>query len=233
MPKNLEFRMNRALVIEDDEVTAQAILTELDAHGFQGQWADNGRDGLALAIAGGHDVITLDRMLPDFDGLTIVSTLRQLSIKTPVLMISALSDVDERVRGLRSGGDDYLTKPFSMIEMIARLEVLLRDSTPDEAEHCLRFGGLQMNLIAQAVTLEGEAIGLLPTEFKLLTYLMRHAGQLVTRTMLFQEVWGYHFDPGTNIIDVHLTRLRKKIEGPGAPVIQTIRGSGYVLVDKD
>jgi DNA-binding response OmpR family regulator len=224
--------MNRALVIEDDEVTAQAILTELDAHGFHGQWADNGRDGLALAIAGGHDVITLDRMLPDFDGLTIVSTLRQLSIKTPVLMISALSDVDERVRGLRSGGDDYLTKPFSMIEMIARLEVLLRDSTPDEAEHRLRFGGLQMNLITQGVTLEGEAIGLLPTEFRLLTYLMRHAGQLVTRTMLFQEVWGYHFDPGTNIIDVHLTRLRKKIEGPGAPVIQTIRGSGYVLVDK-
>lgn len=225
--------MNRALVIEDDEVTAHAIMTELDAHGFQAQWADNGRDGLALAIAGGHDVITLDRMLPDFDGLTIVSTLRQLSIQTPVLMISALSDVDERVRGLRSGGDDYLTKPFSMIEMIARLEVLLRDPAPGEAEHCLRFGGLQMNLIAQTVTLEGQAIALLPTEFKLLTYLMRNAGQLVTRTMLFQEVWGYHFDPGTNIIEVHLARLRKKIEGPGAPAIQTIRGSGYVLVDKD
>jgi len=225
--------MNRALVIEDDEVTAQAIMTELDAHGFQAQWADNGRDGLALAIAGGHDVITLDRMLPDFDGLTIVSTLRQLSIQTPVLMISALSDVDERVRGLRSGGDDYLTKPFSMIEMIARLEVLLRDPAPGETEHCLRFGALQMDLIAQTVTLEGQVIALLPTEFKLLTYLMRNAGQLVTRTMLFQEVWGYHFDPGTNIIEVHLARLRKKIEGPGAPAIQTIRGSGYVLVDKD
>jgi two-component system OmpR family response regulator len=225
--------MNRALVIEDDEVTAHAIMTELDAHGFQAQWADNGRDGLALAIAGGHDVITLDRMLPDFDGLTIVSTLRQLSIQTPVLMISALSDVDERVRGLRSGGDDYLTKPFSMIEMIARLEVLLRDPAPGETEHCLRFGALQMDLIAQTVTLEGQVITLLPTEFKLLTYLMRNAGQLVTRTMLFQEVWGYHFDPGTNIIEVHLARLRKKIEGPGAPAIQTIRGSGYVLVDKD
>jgi DNA-binding response OmpR family regulator len=225
--------MNRALVIEDDEVTAQAIMTELDAHGFQAQWADNGRDGLALAIAGGHDVITLDRMLPDFDGLTIVSTLRQLSIQTPVLMISALSDVDERVRGLRSGGDDYLTKPFSMIEMIARLEVLLRDPAPGETEHCLRFGALQMDLIAQTVTLEGQVIALLPTEFKLLTYLMRNAGQLVTRTMLFQEVWGYHFDPGTNIIEVHLARLRKKIDGPGAPAIQTIRGSGYVLVDKD
>ena len=225
--------MNRALVIEDDEVTAQAIITELDAHGFRTQWANDGRRGLALAIAGGHDVITLDRMLPDFDGLTIVSTLRQLSIKTPVLMISALSDVDERVRGLRSGGDDYLTKPFSMIEMVAQLEVLLRDPAPQDTEHCLSFGGLQINLITQAVKLQGNVIPLLPTEFKLLTYLMRNAGQLVTRTMLFQEVWGYHFDPGTNIIEVHLGRLRKKIEGADAPTIRTIRGSGYVLVKKD
>lgn len=134
--------MNHALVIEDDAVTAQAIVTELEAHGFRAQWADKGREGLALAINGDHDVITLDRMLPDFDGLTIVSTLRQLGIQTPVLMISALSDVDERVRGLRSGGDDYLTKPFSMVEMIARLEVLLREPAADETEHCLQFAGL-------------------------------------------------------------------------------------------
>ncbi|ALU61563.1 response regulator transcription factor [Pseudomonas syringae] len=225
--------MNRALVIEDDEVTAQAMMAELDAHGFKTQWADNGRDGLAMAIAGGHEVITLDRMLPDFDGLTIVSTLRQLSIQTPVLMISALSDVDERVRGLRSGGDDYLTKPFSMVEMIARLEVLLRGPAMDNNEHCLEFGCLHVNLIEHSVTLHDDAVALLPTEFKLLNYLMRNAGQLVTRTMLFQEVWGYHFDPGTNIIDVHIGRLRKKIERPGAPVIQTIRGSGYVLVEKN
>ncbi len=225
--------MNHALVIEDDTVTAQAIITELEAHGFRAQWADKGREGLALAINGDHDVITLDRMLPDFDGLTIVSTLRQLGIQTPVLMISALSDVDERVRGLRSGGDDYLTKPFSMVEMIARLEVLLREPAADETEHCLQFGGLQVNLIVQTVMLDGRAITLLPTEFKILTYLMRNAGQQVTRTMLFQEVWGYHFDPGTNIIDVHLTRLRKKITGSNAPTIQTIRGSGYVLVKND
>lgn len=225
--------MNRALVIEDDDVTAQAIIAELDAHGFSTQWANNGRDGLAMAIAGGHEVITLDRMLPDYDGLTIVSTLRQLAIQTPVLMISALSDIDERVRGLRSGGDDYLTKPFSMVEMIARVEVLLREPATGNADHCLSFGGLQISLIAQTVTLGGEPISLLPTELKLLTYLMRNAGQLVTRTMLFQEVWGYHFDPGTNIIDVHIARLRKKIEADGAPAIQTIRGSGYVLVEKN
>ncbi|MEB0041050.1 MULTISPECIES: response regulator transcription factor [unclassified Pseudomonas] len=224
--------MNRALVIEDDEVTAQAIIAELAAHGFSTQWADNGREGLAMAIAGGYEVITLDRMLPDFDGLTIVSTLRQLAIQTPVLMISALSDVDERVRGLRSGGDDYLTKPFSMVEMIARLEVLLRNPTPGNADRCLNFGCLRVDLIEQTATLNGDAVALLPTEFKLLRYLMRNAGQLVTRTMLFQEVWGYHFDPGTNIIDVHIGRLRKKIEGAAAPAIQTIRGSGYVLVEK-
>jgi DNA-binding response OmpR family regulator len=225
--------MNRALVIEDDEVTAQGIIAELAAHGFTTQWADNGREGLSLAIAGGHDVITLDRMLPDFDGLTIVSTLRQLNIQTPVLMISALSDVDERVRGLRSGGDDYLTKPFSMVEMVARLEVLLRNPAANGADHCLCLGNLKLELIDQRLTCDGTPIALLPTEFKLLTYLLRNAGQLVTRTMLFQEVWGYHFDPGTNIIEVHIGRLRKKIEGLATPVIQTVRGAGYVLVEKD
>jgi two-component system, OmpR family, response regulator len=225
--------MNRALVIEDDEVTAQGIIAELAAHGFTTQWADNGRDGLSLAIAGGHDVITLDRMLPDFDGLTIVSTLRGLNIQTPVLMISALSDVDERIRGLRSGGDDYLTKPFSMVEMVARLEVLLRNPTATGADHCLSFGNIRLDLIDQRLTCDGVPIALLPTEFKLLTYLLRNAGQLVTRTMLFQEVWGYHFDPGTNIIEVHIGRLRKKIEGFATPVIQTVRGAGYVLVEKD
>lgn len=221
--------MNCALVIEDDEVTAQAIMTELIGHGFTVQWANNGRDGLAMAIAGGHDAITLDRMLPDFDGLTIVSTLRSLGIQTPVLMISALSDVDERVRGLRSGGDDYLTKPFSTIEMVARLEVLLRRPALGASSHRLSFGELHLDLIEHTLTRGEEQIPLLPTEFKLLTYLMRNAGQLVTRTMLFQEVWGYHFDPGTNIIDVHIGRLRKKIEGNGSPFIHTIRGAGYVL----
>jgi two-component system OmpR family response regulator len=148
-------------------------------------------------------------------------------------MISALSDVDERVRGLRCGGDDYLTKPFSMVEMVARLEVLLRRPTAESHIHQLTVGKLTLDLIENTVSRSGERIALLPTEFKLLTYLMRHAGQQVTRTMLFEEVWGYHFDPGTNIIDVHMGRLRKKIEGPGAPLIHTIRGSGYVLGTQD
>lgn len=223
--------MSAVLVIEDDEVTAQAIMTELQGHGLQTEWAASGREGLARAIAGGHDAITLDRMLPDFDGLTIVSTLRGLGLQTPVLMVSALSDVDERVRGLRSGGDDYLTKPFSMVELVARLEVLLRRPAAGSHDHCLMLGDLQLNLIEHTLARGGEHISLLPTEFKLLTYLMRNAGQLVTRTMLFQEVWGYHFDPGTNIIDVHIGRLRKKIEGQGSPAIHTVRGAGYVLAE--
>ncbi|OQR36789.1 DNA-binding response regulator [Pseudomonas sp. Bc-h] len=224
--------MNRALIIEDDEVTAQGIVAQLALNGFTAQWAPTGRDGLAMAIAGGHDVITLDRMLPDFDGLTIVSTLRQLNIQTPVLMVSALSDVDQRVKGLRSGGDDYLTKPFSMVELIARIEVLLRSPDPASCDHRLSFGGVVLDLIEQQLTLDDVPVLLLPTEFKLLTYFVRNAGQLVTRTMLFQEVWGYHFDPGTNIIEVHIARLRKKIEGQRSPIIQTVRGAGYVLVEK-
>ncbi|ALZ84916.1 two-component system response regulator [Pseudomonas oryzihabitans] len=225
--------MTQALVIEDDEVTAHAIASELQAQHYQVRWESTGRDGLAAAIAGGHDIITLDRMLPDFDGLTIVSTLRGLGIATPVLMLSALSDVDERVRGLRCGGDDYLTKPFSLVEMMARLEALLRRPAVSSASHQLRVGELTLDLIENTLTRAGEAIALLPTEFKILTYLMRNAGQLVTRTMLFEQVWGYHFDPGTNIIDVHMGRLRRKIEGAGRPLVHTVRGAGYVLVAQD
>ncbi|MEH3023753.1 MAG: response regulator transcription factor [Pseudomonas oryzihabitans] len=225
--------MTQALVIEDDEVTAHAIASELQAQHYRVRWESTGRDGLAAAIAGGHDIITLDRMLPDFDGLTIVSTLRGLGIATPVLMLSALSDVDERVRGLRCGGDDYLTKPFSLVEMVARLEALLRRPAAQAARHQLQAGDLTLDLIENTLTRGGEAIALLPTEFKILTYLMRHAGQLVTRTMLFEQVWGYHFDPGTNIIDVHMGRLRRKIEGGGRPLVHTVRGAGYVLVVPD
>ncbi|WP_288477953.1 response regulator transcription factor [uncultured Pseudomonas sp.] len=225
--------MTQALVIEDDEVTAHAIASELRAQDYQVRWESTGREGLAAAIAGGHDIITLDRMLPDFDGLTIVSTLRGLGIATPVLMLSALSDVDERVRGLRCGGDDYLTKPFSLVEMMARLEALLRRLGAQSASHQLRVGELTLDLIENTLTRAGEAIALLPTEFKILTYLMRNAGQLVTRTMLFEQVWGYHFDPGTNIIDVHMGRLRRKIERAGRPLVHTVRGAGYVLVVPD
>ena len=225
--------MTQALVIEDDEVTAHAIASELRAQDYQVRWESTGREGLAAAIAGGHDIITLDRMLPDFDGLTIVSTLRGVGIATPVLMLSALSDVDERVRGLRCGGDDYLTKPFSLVEMMARLEALLRRPGAQSASPQLRVGELTLDLIETTLTRAGEAIALLPTEFKILTYLMRNAGQLVTRTMLFEQVWGYHFDPGTNIIDVHMGRLRRKIERAGRPLVHTVRGAGYVLVVPD
>ena len=223
--------MSNALVIEDDQVTAEIIVAELQRHGFSSKWAATGREGLALAIAGGYDAITLDRMLPDFDGLTIVSTLRSLGIQTPVLMISALSDVDERVLGLRAGGDDYLTKPFSAVEMVARLDALLRRTAADLSNPHLSCGNLRLDLVEHKLTRNDEDIQLLPTEFKLLNYLMRSAGQLVTRTMLFEGVWGYHFDPGTNIIDVHIGRLRKKLESDeNSPVIHTIRGAGYVLV---
>lgn len=226
--------MTYALVIEDDEVTAEVIIAALQRNGFSSRWAETGRDGLALAIAGGYEAITLDRMLPDFDGLTIVSTLRSLGIQTPVLMISALSDVDERVKGLRAGGDDYLTKPFSPTEMLARLDALLRRTSADYSHPHLSCGNLRLDLVEHKLTRNNEHILLLPTEFKLLNYLMRSAGQLVTRTMLFEEVWGYHFDPGTNIIDVHMSRLRKKLEGDkDSPVIHTIRGAGYVLATKD
>jgi two-component system OmpR family response regulator len=179
-----------------------------------------------------YDVITLDRMLPGVDGLTILTTMRSIGIQTPVLMLSALGDVDERVRGLRAGGDDYLTKPFDPEEMTARLEVLLRRSqTPTTPfETSLRVGPLELDLISRKVQRDGEEIVLLPTEYRVLEFMMRHAGQTITRTMLFEAVWGYHFDPGTNLIDVHMGRLRKKIDPPGVKqMIQTVRGSGYIL----
>lgn len=223
--------MPRVLTIEDDLVTAEEIATELRSHGFDVDLAVDGSNGLALARAGDYAVITLDRMLPGVDGLTLVTTLRREGVTTPVLMISALSDVDERVRGLRAGGDDYLTKPFASDEMAARVEVLIRRhgqmGTTDSA---LRAGDLELDLMSRSVRRGGQEISLLPTEFKLLEFLVRNAGQVVTRTMLFQEVWGYHFDPGTNLIDVHIGRVRKRIEQPGrTQPIKTVRGTGYVF----
>ena len=225
--------MPRVLTIEDDAVTGQEIVAELTSHGLDVDWADNGREGLAKAIAGGYDLITLDRMLPEVDGLTIVTTLRSLKIATPILMISALSDVDERVRGLRAGGDDYLTKPFASDEMAARVEVLLRrKSTVKEFETALRVADLELNLISREASRADQPLSLLPTEYKLLEFLMRNTGQILSRMMIFEEVWGYHFDPGTNLIDVHIGRLRKKIDPPGlTPLIRTVRGSGYVIAE--
>jgi two-component system OmpR family response regulator len=207
--------MTRILTIEDDAVTAQEIVAELSSHGLDVDWVDNGREGLVRAVSGGYDLITLDRMLPEVNGLAIVTTLRALGIATPILMISALSDVDERVRGLRAGGDDYLSKPFASDEMAARVEVLLRRRNPvSEAETVLHVGDLALNLISREASRGDQPLNLLPTEYKLLEFMMRNTGQIITRMMIFEEVWGYHFDPGTNLIDVHIGRLRKKNRRP-------------------
>ncbi|WP_028228380.1 response regulator transcription factor [Paraburkholderia ferrariae] len=222
----------RVLTVEDDAVTASEIVSELKQRGFEVDWVDNGRDGMARAMSDEYDAITLDRMLPGVDGLSILTAMRTVGIQTPVLMLSALGDVDERVRGLRAGGDDYLTKPFDPEELTARLEVLLRrrQAATVSRETALRVGPLELDLISRKVRRDGEEVNLLPTEYRVLEFMMRHAGKTITRTMLFEAVWGYHFDPGTNLIDVHMGRLRKKIDPPGVPpLIQTVRGSGYIL----
>ncbi len=222
----------RVLTVEDDAVTANEIVSELKQRGYEVDWVDNGRDGMARALSDDYHIITLDRMLPGVDGLSIVTAMRTVGIQTPVLMLSALGDVDERVRGLRAGGDDYLTKPFDPEELTARLEVLLRrrQAASVARETVLRVGPLELDLISRKVHRDGEEVTLLPTEYRVLEFMMRHAGKTITRTMLFEAVWGYHFDPGTNLIDVHMGRLRKKIDPPGVPpLIQTVRGSGYLI----
>ncbi|WP_250626633.1 response regulator transcription factor [Pinirhizobacter soli] len=225
--------MQRALVIEDDAVTANEIVAELDLHGLSAEWVANGEDGLNRASSAEYDIITLDRMLPGMDGIDVVAALRDRGVDTPVLMISALSDVDERVRGLRAGGDDYLTKPFAPDEMSARVEVLLRRRQP-QARSVLRVADLELDLVTHAANRAGQELPLQPTEYRLLEFLMRHAGQVLTRTMIFEHVWGFHFDPGTNVIDVHIGRLRRKIDQPGqSSLIRTIRGSGYVIAPAD
>ncbi|WP_020649075.1 response regulator transcription factor [Solimonas variicoloris] len=224
--------MSRVLTIEDDEVTAREIIAELGAHGIQVDWVDNGRDGLVKAVGAHYDAVTLDRMLPGLDGLAIVTTMRQVGIETPVLMISALSDVDERVRGLRAGGDDYMTKPFAPDEMAARVEVLMRRRRSAAPATELRVADLELNLMTRTARRAGHELELLPTEFRLLEFMMRNSGQVLTRMMIFETVWGFHFDPGTNLIDVHIGRLRKKVDHPGLPpLIRTVRGSGYMIAD--
>jgi len=222
--------MARVLTIEDDAVTAHEIVTELTRRGNQVDWVDNGTAGLDRAVGGDYDAITLDRMLPGLDGLAVITALRDAGVETPVLMISALSDVDERVRGLRAGGDDYLTKPFAPDEMVARIEVLLRRHRATDRETVLRVADLELDLIQRSARRGGSVLELLPIEFRLLEVLVRNSGQVLTRTMIFEAVWGYHFDPGTNVIDVHIGRLRKKVDPPGLPpLIHTVRGSGYRL----
>jgi two-component system OmpR family response regulator len=221
--------MARILTIEDDAVTAGEIVAELQVHGNQVDYVSSGSEGLQRALTGNYDVITLDRMLPELDGLTLVKRLREAGVRTPVLMISALSDVDERIRGLRAGGDDYMTKPFAPDEMAARIEVLLRRE-PAQQETVLHVDDLELDLMSRTARRGGTQIELLPLEFKLLDYLMRHSGQVLTRTMIFEAVWGYRFDPGTNVIDVHMARLRRKVDaGQALSLIHTVRGCGYRL----
>lgn len=224
-------KMAKILTIEDDPATAREIIAELASHGFEVEWAETGKDGLSKAVTGSYDLFTVDRMLPDMDGLAVVGAIRSMRIESRILMISALSDVDERVRGLRAGGDDYLTKPFAPQEMTARVEVLLRRQQQAGTDvSSLQVGDLTLDLIERSARRRDQVIELLPTEFKILEVLMRNPGQILTRTMIFEAVWQYHFDPGTNLIDVHMGRLRKKIDQPGMPpLIQTIRGSGYML----
>jgi len=226
--------MPRILVIEDDDVTANEIAAELASQGIDADRVADGREGLARAADPCYDAITLDLMLPGMDGLSVVAWLREQGIATPVLMISALSDVDERVRGLRAGGDDYLTKPFAPDEMLARVDVLLRRHRQQAQQTLLRVADLELDLVRHVARRGDRQLSLLPTEFKLLEFLMRHTGRVLTRTMIFEEVWGYRFDPGTNLIDVHIGRLRRKIDVAGhATLIHTVRGSGYRLAQTD
>jgi len=221
----------RALTIEDDPTTASVIADELTLHGHEVIVASSGQDGLALALAERFDVITLDRMLPELDGLSVVRILRERGVATPVLMISALSDVDERINGLRAGGDDYLIKPFSPDEMLARLEVLFRRSAAGPANPAvLQVGDLELDLIGRTARRRDRIEKFRDTEFRLLEFLARNSGKVLSRRMIFEHVWGYFFDPGDNLINVYISTLRKKLELPGEkPLIETIRGKGYRL----
>jgi two-component system OmpR family response regulator len=218
------------LVIEDDSDTANYLIKGLRESGHAVDHAADGKEGLYLAMEGRHEVMVIDRMLPGIDGLSIIRTLRASGNHTPVLILSALGEVDDRVHGLRAGGDDYLVKPFAYSELLARLEALLRRGNAASAETVLRVADLEIDLLSRTVRRAGQALDLQPREFRLLEYLMRHAGQVVTRTMLLESVWDYHFDPQTNVIDVHISRLRGKIDKGFEPsLLRTIRGAGYSL----
>jgi two-component system, OmpR family, response regulator len=221
--------MARLLLIEDDKETADEIRAELGEHGFEVDWAANGIEGLDKARGGHADVMIIDRLLPGMDGLTIVEALRRDGVRTPVLVLSALGAVDDRVRGLRAGGDDYLTKPFATVELIARLEALLR--RPSESrDTVLRVGPLELDLMKRTARRGERAIHLLPREFRLLEYMMRRREQMLTRAMLLEDVWNYKFVPRTNLVDVHMGRLRRKVDEPHeAPMIHNVRGVGFIL----
>ena len=221
----------RILVVEDDKDVAGFVVKGLKEAGHVVEHTGNGRDGLFLAASETFDAIVLDRMLPGgVDGLRLLETLRSQGNNTPVLFLSAMAQVDDRVRGLKAGGDDYMTKPFAFAELLARVEALTRRGKTEGPTTKLVVGDLEMDLLSRGVKRAGQKVDLQPREFRLLEYLMRHAGQVVTRTMLLEGVWDYHFDPQTNVIDVHVSRLRQKVDKPFAtPLIHTVRNSGYML----
>lgn len=223
----------RILIVEDDFEAANYMIKAFREAGHVADHAGNGLEGYARARDEAYDVLIVDRMLPKLDGLSLIGSLRAQNVQTPVLILSALGQVDDRVKGLRAGGDDYLVKPYAFSELLARVEVLARRNRPGSGEETVyRVDGLELDRLAHRLTRDGKEIPLQPREFRLLEYLMKHAGQVVTRTMLLENVWDYHFDPQTNVIDVHISRLRAKIDkGFDPPLLQTIRGAGYMIRD--
>ncbi|MDE1173887.1 MAG: response regulator transcription factor [Parvibaculaceae bacterium] len=220
----------RILIIEDDLEAAAYAVKGLRESGHVVDHAADGDEGLTMALAGSYDVMIVDRMLPRRDGLALVEMVRTEGLTTPVLFLSALGEVDDRIKGLRAGGDDYLTKPYAFAELLARIDALVRRANPDQVRTRLQVADLEVDLLARKVTRAGEEIDLQPREFRLLEYMMKHAGQVVTRTMLLENVWEYHFDPQTNVIDVHISRLRSKIDkNYKQPLLHTVRGAGYSL----
>jgi two-component system OmpR family response regulator len=221
----------RILIIEDDAETAAYLVKGLSESGHRAERVGDGKDGLFRALEEDFDALVVDRMLPGLDGLALIRSLRAAGKKTPALFLSALGEVDDRVEGLRAGGDDYLVKPFAFSELLARLEALIRRGEGEQAPRTvLKVADLEMDLLTRTVRRAGRSIELQPREFRLLEYLLRHSGQVVTRTMLLESVWDYHFDPQTNVIDVHISRLRSKIDKDfEGPLLHTVRGAGYVL----
>jgi two-component system OmpR family response regulator len=223
----------KLLLVEDDKEAAAWLRRALAEVGHAVDHAAAGRDGLLLAAGEAYDVIILDRMLPGIDGLAILRTIRASGVKTPVLLLTALGGIDDRVEGLEAGGDDYLVKPFATAELLARINALARRPPTQDAPTALRVADLEMDLLKRTVTRAGKRVDLQPREFQLLEYLMRHAGRVVTRTMLLESIWDFHFDPKTNIVETHISRLRGKVDKGQPALLQTVRGAGYRLSEPE